>query len=591
MPIDRSDAGEMAGRGPRRGLPPLVWLLVGLLPVLSSSASPVERRLLRDGTEEVGLTFVHRAGETAELYLPEIMGAGGALFDFDGDGDLDLFLVDGGTLRDGERPVEGGPRHRLLRNDLIPGGKVRLTDVSGKAGLVGGGYGMGVAVGDIDNDGDLDLLVTSVGPDLLFRNNGDGTFTEVGQSAGIRDSRWTTSASFVDYDRDGNLDLYVTAYVDFSVRTHKRCYAPTGEPDYCTPAAHRPIGDRLYRNRGDGIFEDVTRTAGIASAIGPGLGVVSGDFNGDGWPDFYVANDGAANLLWINQKDGTFLERGLLAGVAYAMTGVPRAGMGVTAGDYDNDGDLDLLVTNLTREGFTLFRNLGGGTGFFDDDSDGSRIGRDSFLSTGFGVGWFDVDLDGWLDLFAANGAVTRLVAREGELDPFRQRNQLFRNEERGASFREVSPEEEPVLTRQEISRGLAFGDLDNDGDLDLLITNNRGPARVLFNQTRRSAAGDPHWLAVRLLGDPGQRTNRWGMGARVGLERKGLPTLWRHVHSDGSYLSASDPRTYFGLGASTRVDRLVIEWPNGLVQTVTNPLLDRQLTIRQPPPAARQSK
>ena len=573
------------GKGRLRGLSLFVVLILTLLPGLSSPVPQIPLSLLRDGTDEIGLRVVHRAGETPALYLPEIMGAGGALFDFDGDGDLDLFLVDGGTLGDEAPPVGGGPKHRLLRNDWVQGGKVRLTDVSQKGGLVGGGYGMGAAVGDIDNDGDLDLLVTAVGPDLLFRNNGNGTFSEVGQAAGIRDSRWTTSASFVDYDRDGDLDLYVAAYVDFTVRTHKRCFAPTGEPDYCTPAAHRPIGDRLYRNRGDGTFDDVTRAAGIAQVIGPGLGVVSGDFNGDGWPDFYVANDGAANLLWINQKDGTFLEQGLLSGVAYAMTGVPRAGMGVTAGDYDNDGDLDLLVTNLTREGFTLFRN--DGTGFFDDDSDGSRIGRDSFLSTGFGVGWFDFDLDGWLDLFAANGAVTRLVARQGEMDPFRQRNQLFRNQGGSTGFREVLPAEEPVLARQEIGRGLAFGDLDNDGDPDILMTNNRGPARVLFNQARRSAGGGPHWLAIRLVGDPKQRTNRWGLGARVGLERKGQPTLWRHVQSDGSYLSASDPRVTFGLGAATRVDRLVIEWPNGFVQSVLNPLVDRQLTIRQPVPAS----
>ncbi len=556
--------------------------LLSMILILGVASSVVRGQgpLFRDATAAAGLTFRHLTGGTGAFYMPEIMGAGCALLDYDRDGDLDLFLVQGAlldekkSLRDTGDALPPGwkPGHRLYRNELIPSGKLRLTDVSERAGVNVISYGMGAAVGDIDNDGDPDLLVTNLGPDLLFRNNGDGTFTEIGQEAGVNDPRWSTSASFLDYDRDGDLDLYVASYVDFTVRTHKRCNAPTGEQDYCTPAAYRPQGDRLYRNEGKGRFRDATQAAGIGAAIGPGLGVVCADFNGDGWGDIYVANDGAANLLWINQKNGTFVENGLLSGAAFAMNGMPRAGMGATAGDFDNDGDPDLLVTNLTREGYTLFRN--NGRGDFHDESDAFGITKYSFLSTGFGVGWFDYDNDGWLDLFAANGAVTIIAALKGTPYPFHQPNQLFRNEG-GTRFREISPAEDPTLKLSEVSRGAAFGDIDNDGDLDLLVSNNRGPARLLLNET----GARRHWLTVRL---EGVTVNRDAIGARVGVLRRGRPTLWRHAHSDGSYLSASDARVSFGLGDSAAIDGLVVQWPDGGEETWRTPRIDREVTLRQ---------
>lgn len=441
---------------------------------------------------------------------------------------------------------------------------------------------MGGAVGDIDGDGDQDLLVSGFGPNLLFRNNGNGTFSEVGREAGIDDPRWSTSAAFLDYDRDGDLDLYVANYVDFTVAGSKRCTATTGEPDYCTPAAYRPVPDRLYRNDGTGRFTDVSVESGIGGVAGPGLGVTVADFDGDGWPDIYVANDGAANLLWINQKNGKFVENGLLAGAAYAMSGIPRAGMGATAGDFDNDGDPDILVTNLAREGFSLFRN--NGQGLFDDHSDQVDLTRGSFRSTGFGVGWFDYDNDGWLDLFAANGAVTIVEKLKGRVYPYDQPNQLFHNEDGGRRLREIPATGEPLLAVSEVSRGAAFGDIDNDGDVDILLTNNRGRARLLLNQeTRLKAAGQSvaprHWLGVRLRAERG---NRDGIGAWLELRRAGGPALRRQVQTDGSYLSASDARVIFGLGESTAVERLLVRWPDGQTQVVESPPTDRWLTIEK---------
>jgi hypothetical protein len=550
-----------------------------LLSLLSLGAGSLQSPHFRDVTVEAGLNFQHFTGATGEFFMPEIMGSGCALFDYDRDGDLDVYLVQSTLLDEKKKlneasfppPPNWKPGNRLFRNDLIPLGKLRFTDVTEQAGVGHIGYGMGAAVGDIDNDGDVDLYVTNFGSNILYRNNGNGSFTDVTREAGVDDPRWSTSAAFLDYDRDGDLDLYVANYVDFTVKSHKRCYSPTGELDYCTPAAYRPLTDRLFRNDSPGRFTDVTQVSGIGSVQGPGLGVTCADFNGDGWLDIYVANDGAANLLWLNQKNGKFEESGLLSGAAYGVDGMARAGMGITAGDFDNDGDEDVLITNLTREGSTLYRNNGRGS--FHDATAEFELARPSFLSTGFGVGWFDYDNDGWLDLFAANGAVTLVAALRGTPYPFHQRNQLFHNT--GASFREVNAQAGAALQLSEVSRGAAFGDVDNDGDIDLLVSNNNGPARLLLNETRARR----HWLTVRLAG---VKDNRDGLGARVAVLRKGQNPLWRRAHSDGSYLSASDGRVHFGLGSATEIEAVVVQWPSGEKELWTGVRANQQLTLRQ---------
>jgi hypothetical protein len=546
-----------------------------------SGASSAQAPLFRDVSAETGLTFHHFTGATGEFFMPEIMGSGAALFDYDRDGDLDVYLVQT-TLLDEKKtmsqasfppPPGWKPGHRLFRNELIPSGKLRFSDVTQHARVGYVGYGMGVAVGDIENDGDLDLYLTNFGPNVLFRNNGDGTFGDITAEAGVDDPRWTTSAGFLDYDRDGDLDLYVVNYVAFTVKSNKPCYAPTGELDYCTPAAYRPLPDRLFRNEGKGRFSDVTDGSGIGRLLGPGLGVTSADVNGDGWIDIYVANDGAANWLWINKGNGTFEEAGLLAGASYAADGVARAGMGVTAGDFDNDGDEDLFVTNLTREGSTLYRN--DGRGHFHDATVEFKLAGPSFLSTGFGVGWFDYDNDGWLDLFAANGAVTILSSLKGAPYPFQQRNQLFQNEGVTAGFREVTAVAGPALHLSEVSRGAAFGDIDNDGDVDLLVTNNNGATRLLLND----AAPRGRRLTLRLVG---VKDNRDGLGALVSVLRKGQPPLVRRVRSDGSYLSASDSRVHVGLGSAAEVEAVAVQWPSGEKEIWTKVPVNQQTTLTQ---------
>jgi enediyne biosynthesis protein E4 len=555
----------------------LLFLLLLPLPPLPFAAS--QRPLFREAASETGLNFHHFTGSTGEFYMPEIMGAGAALFDYDSDGDLDIYLVQGAMLDEKKKPSESRfppskdwkPGNRLFRNELIPSGKLRFANVTEKAGVGHIGYGMGAATGDYDNDGDVDLYVTNFGSNVLYRNNSDGSFTDVTREAGVDDPRWSSSAAFVDYDRDGDLDLFVCNYIDFTVKGNKRCFTPTGEPDYCSPASYRPVPDRLFRNEGGGKFTDVTQTSGIGAAIGPSLGVTCADFNGDGLVDIYVANDGAANLLWINKGDGRFEETGLMSGAAYGVDGVARAGMGVTAGDFDDDGDEDLLVTNLTREGSTLYRN--NGKGQFDDATIEFKLAQPSFLSTGFGAAWFDYDNDGWLDLFAANGAVTLLPALRGQPYPFHQRNQLFHNET-GKGFREMTDSAGPALQLSEVSRAAAFGDIDNDGGVDILVTNNNGHARLLLNQT----AARSHWLKVKLVG---VKDNRDGVGAKVAVIRKNAKPLWRRVHTDGSYLAASDPRVHFGLGNEANVEAVGVIWPGGSKEIWTNVKVDSLNTLR----------
>jgi len=488
--------------------------------------------LFVDVAAQSGLDFVHFNGATGELYFPEMMGQGGALLDYDNDGDLDAYFVQGAMLGPGKSPVPV-PRGRLYRNDV----SLHFVDVTEKSGLdARGGYGMGAATGDIDNDGWVDLYLTNYGSNRMYRNNGDGTFTDVTQRTGTGYPRWSVGAAFFDMDRDGWLDLYVANYVDFSVEKNPKCYAASSRRDYCGPADFPPQPHTLYRNRGDGTFEDVTARAGIRQP-GPGLGVIAFDADRDGWTDVYVANDGAPAFLWMNQKDGTFRDDALLAGAAVNRRGQPEAGMGVTAGDFDADGDEDIFRTHLTGETNTLYVN--DGTGLFEDRSTETGAAQGSLPFTSFGTRWFDYDNDGWLDLFITSGAV-RL--------PLPQTDQLYRNV--GGRLEEVAG---AVSGAPAVGRGAAFGDVDNDGDTDVLVFYNNGPARLLMNQ----AGNRRPWTGVDLGG---------ALGARVEVRRSGAPALWRRVHTDGSYASASDPRVLAGLGGK-EMTTVRIHWPGGKVE------------------------
>jgi hypothetical protein len=531
---------------------------------LSTSSFSQPSLFVEPTAATTGLLFTHVNGASGQYYMPEVMGAGAALFDYDTDGDLDVFLVQGRAL---SGAAADAPTSRLFRND----GKLRFTDVTSAAGVGVRAYGMGSAVGDYDNDGDLDLFVTSFGPETLYRNNGNGSFTDVTREAGVSDPLWSTSAAFVDYDRDGDLDLFVANYLDFTIADNKICRDPVGTRDYCSPRAFRPVPDRLYRNDGKGRFTNVTEAAGIARADGNGLGVSVGDYNGDGWLDLYVANDATANQLWINRRDGTFVDEGLLSGAALNAAGNPEGSMGIASGDFDGDGDEDLFVTNIIGETFVLYAN--DGQGVFDDARVRTGLARPTAAYTGFGTDWFDYDNDGWLDLFVANGAVNIIESQRGQPSPYRMRNQLFRNTGRG-TFEETSVAAGPALARPDISRGAAFGDVDNDGDVDILVTVNNGPARLLLNQ-----ASGHHWLQLRLQQDSGQRL---AFGARVGLERAGRATLWRRVKTDGSYLSAGDSRVHFGLGTSTAIGAVIVEWPDGQRERWTNLTADRLHLVRR---------
>jgi len=534
-----------------------------------------------EGAKETGLDFVHFNGMSGEFYYPEIMPPGVALFDYDNDGDLDVFVVQGQML--GSKPLGaakpqpvGSLNSRLFRNDL-KSGTLHFTDVTAASGIVTHGYAMGVATADFNNDGCVDLYVTALGPNQLFRNNCDGTFTDVSKASHTDDAGWSISATFFDYDRDGYVDLFVGNYVDYSVAANRQCFSLSGSLDYCPPHVYRAAPSHLYHNNRDGTFTDVTAKAGVSREYGPALGTIAADFNGDGWPDLYVANDGQPNQLWINQRNGTFSNTALLAGAALSPEGEAKSSMGIDAGDFDNDGDDDLFITELTGQGHDLYVN--DGTGTFEERSARSGIRLSSLPFTGFGAGWIDIDNDGWLDVVTVNGAVTQNVEAIARNQPFslQEKKQVFRNLGNG-QFEDATKAAGSAFAVPEVSRGLAFGDIDNDGDLDMVVGNDSGPLRLLIN----NVGNRKHWVGLRLvLGGPEKAALRDAVGARVAVTASDGRTLWRRAHTDGSYASARDPRVLVGLGDASGPVKVRITWPDGRVEEKSNVPIDRYTTIK----------
>lgn len=496
--------------------------------------------------------------------MPESLGSGAALFDYNNDGSLDVYLVNAGPHNN----VNNSVRDQLFEQQRDG----KFLDVTEKAGLGDPGYGLGVATGDIDNDGDQDLYATNFGHDKLYLNNGDRTFKDVTNQAGITNSGWSASVIFLDYDLDGYLDIYVARYLDYNPAN--RCTDKAGRPEYCGPKGFSGLPDVLYHNNRNATFTDVSVSSGIAASALKGLGVVSADFNNDDYPDIYVANDGEQNHLWINQKDGTFRDRAIELGAAVNALGEPEASMGLTFGDIDADGDPDLFMTHLRDEKNTLYRNLG--ELGFQDDSWSTGLAGPSIPFTGFGTGFFDFDNDGDLDVAVANGRIARgpLLIRKkmpDYWDPYAETNLLFQNDGTG-KFQDVSNQAGSFCSNVENGRGLAFGDIDNDGDIDLLANNGGGSARLYRNEARG------HWLLVRAI-DPAIK--RDAIGARITVHVAGKRIV-RFLAPGYSYLCSNDPRVHFGLGSATKIEKIEVRWPGGKTEVFPAAYTDQLLTLRK---------
>ena len=510
-----------------------------------------------------GLDFEHVFGAERRFDFPEIMGGGVGLFDADGDGDLDVYFVQSGDLR--VDPAQR-PGNQLYRNL----GDGRFEDATAGSGADDRGYGMGCAAADFDRDGDLDLYVTNVGANTLLANRGDGTFEDVTARAGVGHPGWGTSTVFLDYDGDGWLDLFVANYIDWSLERELEC-REDGR-DYCHPVAYAaPAVDTLYRNRGDGTFEDVTAAAGLAETPGNGLGVVCGDFDGDGREDIYVANDMNPNRLWMQTAGGRFEDRALTLGCALSGSGSAEAGMGVQAFDLEDDGDLDLFMTHLRHQSNTCYVNLDG-RGNFADRTLMLGLASSSIAFTGFGLGFADFDHDTRLDLFVANGSVMVEPPFEDPADPYAQANLLLRGEANGR-FAELLPRGGTLPTLVATSRGAAFGDLDGDGDVDVVVSNVGGPCHLL----RNAVGARGHWIELRLIGEHGVDD----LGAMVRL-RSGERTIWRRLDGGYSYCSSNAPRVHVGLGDRTQVDEVLVRWRDGTESTWTELASDRRHELRR---------
>ena len=537
----------------------------------SGSSRPGARFV--DIAAEAGLgDFVCYSGgtERKETIL-ETTGAGCAFLDYDNDGDLDIFLMTASRSEGFAESAE--PSNRLYRND----GNGRFSDVTGQAGLVRSGWGQGVCAGDYDNDGWIDLYLTYYGHNVLYRNTGEGSFTDVTRKAGLHTKQrlWGVGCSFLDYDRDSDLDLFVTNYIDFDPETAPRPGENSnclwkGIPVMCGPRGLKGLPSNLYRNEGDGTFADVSGPAGITAAGERyGLGVLVADFDSDGWPDVYVACDSTPNLLFRNNRDGTFTEMGLLAGVAYSGDGKEQAGMGVDAGDYDNDGDLDIVKTNFSDDKSSLYKNHGDGT--FSDATFEAGLGV-NLAYLGWGVGFLDYDQDGFDDIFIANGHVYPEIDGHGFRSRYRQRKVLYRNTGR-STFVDVTASSGAALLQPQTSRGIALGDYDNDGALEILVNNENGRPSLYKNFGPRG-----NWIAILAIGN---RSNRSAIGTRVSAVSDGGRRLIKEVRSGGTYASQSDLRLHFGLGTAKKTD-LEVRWPDGSVEKFAGVAANQFLTIRE---------
>ena len=519
-----------------------------------------------DVTQEAGIHWKHVDGRSGQKYFMETLGSGAAFFDYDADGDPDLYFVNGAPLPG--YVSQEIPTNCLYRNN----GDGTFTDVTKKAGVGDTGYGHGCAVGDYNNDGQLDLYVTNYGTNRLYRNNGDGTFTEVAESAGVTEPRWSTSCAFADYDRDGNLDLYVVNYIVFDINENPWCgLREKGIRAYCEPDNFIAQSDTLYRNNGDGTFTDATQTAGIYNTTGKGLGVVWGDYNNDGAADIYVANDSTENFFYRNNGDGTFEEVGFMVGVALSENGAAENGMGTTFGDWNNDGWFDLTVTNYAQQTNTLYHN--DADGFFTDATTTTKTAQRTYPYLGWATAFIDYDNDGYQDLFVANGHLHENLAELGQEGTYGQRNLLFRNNSNG-TFTEISETLGPGMKLTDVSRGATFADYDLDGDIDIVVTNSNTAPRLL----RNDGGNRKNWLQIRLTATNGSTD---AIGARVKITT-GTLTQTREVRSGDGYLSQQDLTLHFGIGDSEQVDSIEVQWQSGAKQLIGSVPANQVLSLEE---------
>ncbi len=539
----------------------LAILAILVMPGLAAAPEPQ----FTDVTAAAGIHFRHNSGAFGKKYLPETMGSGAAFLDVDNDGWQDILLVNSRNWPG--RP--GGRSYSALYRNNHNG---TFTDVTKQSGLAVEMYGLGVTAADYDNDGNVDIYVTALGANHLFRNTGGGRFVDVTARAGVGDPGFSTSAVWFDYDGDGRLDLYVADYVQWSIETDLYCTLDGKSKSYCTPESYKGQSGRLYHNKGDGTFEDVTKKAGLYDPSSKGLGIALIDYNNDGRLDLFVANDTQPNKLYKNNGNGTFTDVGMTAGVAFNEAGVARAGMGVDAADYDGSGRQSLVIGNFSNEMMALYSNEG--TGLFIDEAPTSAIGKASLLTLTFGCFFFDYDLDGLPDIFAANGHVSDDIGAVQPRVKYAQPAHLFRN--LGAKkFEEVTARAGAALQQPSVARGAAYGDFDNDGDLDLLIASNNGPVRLL----RNDGGNRNHALRVRLAASS---SNRDAIGARVRVTLDNGSSMWSMVKTGSSYCSQSELPLTFGLGQRTGIKSIEVTWPSGRKETVTGARTDQSLTIRE---------